>query len=54
MSLKRKTKHILLYRRMFLITYDILAVLAASIIALALRFDFVLESITPHFLDSIW
>lgn len=54
MSLKRKTKHILLYRRMFLITYDIVAVLASSVIALAIRFDFVLENITPHFLDSIW
>ena len=54
MNLKKRTKHILLYRRLFLIIYDIIALLAASIAALAIRYDFHVWEITSEFLDSIW
>ncbi len=54
MSLKRETKHILLYRRMFLITYDIVAAFVSGIAALAIRYDFNIPSITPQFMDSVW
>jgi len=54
MNIKKKTKHILLYRRLFLIAYDIMALLAASILALAIRFDFHFWNITPEFMNSVW
>lgn len=43
----------LIFRRCFLVMYDVLAVCAAMVLALMLRFDFVYSSITPHFLESI-
>ena len=52
MSLQKETKHILLYRRLFLITYDVIAVLISSILALAIRYDFSWWNITPEFMDS--
>ncbi len=53
MSLQKEAKHILLYRRLFLITYDIIAVLIASILALMMRYDLNWRIITPEFLDSV-
>ncbi len=53
MSLQKETKHILLYRRLFLITYDIIAVIASGLLALAIRYDLRLWDITPEFLDSV-
>lgn len=43
----------LITRRMFLVTYDIIAVCLSSVFALMSRFDFSYESVTPHFMDSI-
>lgn len=53
MSLQKETKHILLYRRLFLITYDIIAVIASGVMALAIRYDLQLWGITPEFMDSV-
>ena len=53
MSLQKETKHILLYRRLFLITYDIIAVIASGLLALAIRYDLRLWYIKPDFLDSV-
>ena len=53
MSLPKETKHILLYRRLFLITYDIIAVIISGLLALALRYDLNWQLITPEFLDSV-
>ena len=54
MSFKKQTKYILLYRRMFLISYDCIALLVASILALAIRYDFQFGKITPEFMNSVW
>ena len=53
MSLKKETKHILLYRRLFLITYDIMAVIVSGVFALAIRYDLSWQIITPEFMDSV-
>lgn len=53
MSLQKETKHILLYRRLFLITYDIIAVTVSGLMALAIRYDLRLWDITPEFMDSV-
>ena len=53
MSLQKETKHILLYRRLFLITYDIIAVSVSGLMALAIRYDLRLRDITPEFMDSV-
>lgn len=53
MSLQKETKHILLYRRLFLITYDIIAVTVSGLMALAIRYDLDWWNITPEFMDSI-
>lgn len=49
-----KHKHILLYRRLFLIAYDCLAVILAGVLALTVRFDFRFETVTSHFVTSMW
>ena len=53
MSLPKETKHILLYRRLFLITYDMIAVIISGMIALAIRYDLDWWNITPEFMDSV-
>lgn len=53
MSLPKETKHILLYRRLFLITYDIIAVTASGMLALAIRYDLRWWDITVEFMDSV-
>jgi len=52
--LKQKTKYILLYRRLFLITYDCIAAAASGLLALIMRFDFQFEKITEHFVTHMW
>ena len=52
-NLQKETKHILLYRRLFLITYDIIAVIVSGVLALAIRYDLNWWNITPEFLDSV-
>ena len=44
----------LLYRRLFLIIYDIVAVVASSVLALLLRYELVYQDIEPRFLDSVY
>ena len=44
----------LLIRRIFLMCYDMLAVFAASILALLVRFDFHIMSVPPEYLDEVW
>ncbi len=43
----------LLYRRTSLVIYDIAAVLLSSFLAIAMRYEFVLESIPDYFLQTI-
>jgi len=50
---KRVIDSKLITRRMFLITYDVLAVAASSFLALFLRANLVFDEIEPRFLDSI-
>ena len=50
----KKINTALLYRRIFLIVYDILAVVASSVLALVIRHEFVYSSIDERFLDSIY
>lgn len=54
MSFRQRTKHILLYRRLFLIAYDCLAALLSGVLALMMRFDFRFETITDHFITAMW
>ncbi|MDD6000506.1 MAG: polysaccharide biosynthesis protein, partial [Lachnospiraceae bacterium] len=44
----------LLIRRIFLMCYDMLAVFAASILALLVRFDFHIMSVPSEYLDEVW
>lgn len=44
----------LLIRRIFLMCYDLLAVFAASILALLVRFDFHIMSVPSEYLDEVW
>lgn len=52
--MKRTINTALLYRRIFLIIYDILAVVASSILALLIRYELVYADIDPQFLESIY
>lgn len=52
--MKRTINLALLYRRIFLIIYDILAVTASSILALLIRYEFVYSDINPVFLESVY
>lgn len=44
----------LLFRRAFLITYDIAAIFAASALALLLRYEFVYSAIDVKFIEYVW
>ena len=50
----KKINTALLYRRIFLIVYDVLAVVASSVLALLLRYELVYRDIDEKFLDSIY
>ena len=50
----KKINTALLYRRIFLIVYDVLAVVASSVLALLLRYELVYRDIDKKFLDSIY
>ncbi len=45
---------VLYMRKVFLIIFDIMAVLVASVLAIAMRFDFNPNSIPPHFMNNVW
>ena len=40
-------------RQLFLVAYDVFAVVASSVLALLFRYNMVLEDIDPKFMDSI-
>lgn len=44
----------LLIRRIFLMCYDLLALFAASILALLVRFDFHIMNVPSEYLDEVW
>ena len=44
----------LLIRRIFLMCYDVLAVFAASIVALLIRFDLNIKSVPFQYMDEVW
>ncbi|MBO5166197.1 MAG: polysaccharide biosynthesis protein [Lachnospiraceae bacterium] len=50
----KKINTALLYRRIFLIVYDVLAVVASSVLALLLRYELVYRDIDEKFLESIY
>lgn len=52
--MKRTINTALLYRRIFLVIYDIIAVVAAAVIALVIRYEFVYRNIEKTFLDSVY
>ena len=52
--MKKTINTALLYRRIFLLIYDIAAVFASSVMALWMRYEFVYKDIDPVFLDSIY
>lgn len=52
--MKRTINTALLYRRIFLVIYDIIAVVAAAVIALVIRYEFVYRNIEKNFLDSVY
>lgn len=50
----KKINTALLYRRIFLIVYDVLAVVVTSVLALLIRYEFVYRDIDEKFLDSVY
>lgn len=52
--MKKTFNAALLYRRIFLIIYDVLAVVASSLLALIIRYEFVYGDIDQRFLDSVY
>lgn len=52
--MKRSINTALLYRRIILLAYDIMAVFLSSVLALVIRYEFVYNSIKKEFLDSIY
>ena len=52
--MKRTFNPSLLYRRIFLFIYDAFAVLASSLLALLMRYEFIYGEIDPQFLNSIY
>ena len=52
--MKKTINTALLYRRIFLLIYDIAAVFASSVMALWMRYEFVYKDIDPVFLDSVY
>ena len=43
----------LLYRRTFLIIYDVISIVAASYLAILMRFEFEWDAIPQHFMNPI-
>ncbi len=54
MSLKQRTKHILLYRRLFLMVFDCGAAIVAGILAILMRFDFQWNEIANYYFTDMW
>ncbi len=52
--MKHLRPSVLYMRKVFLIIFDIIAVLVASVLAIAMRFDFNLNSIPEHFMNNVW
>ena len=52
--MKKSINTALLYRRIILLAYDIMAVFLSSVLALVIRYEFVYNSIKKEFLDSIY
>lgn len=52
--MKKTVNTALLYRRIFLIIYDICAVVVASVLALLIRYDLIYKNIDPIFLESVY
>ena len=52
--MKKTINTALLYRRIFLLIYDIAAVFASSVMALWMRYEFVYKDIDPVFLNSVY
>ena len=52
--MKKTINTALLYRRIFLLVYDIFAVFASSVLALLIRYEFVYDAIDKKFLNSIY
>ncbi len=52
--MKKSINTALLYRRTFLIIYDVFAVVASSILALLVRYELIYSDIKPQFLESIY
>ena len=51
---KRIHDYRLLFRRVFLVSYDVVAILAASALALLLRFEFSYSQIDAKYIEMIW
>ena len=51
---KKIRDHKLLFRRLFLISYDIAAILMASALALLLRFELDYNAIDDRFIEAVW
>ena len=51
---KRVRDYKLLFRRVFLASYDIAAILVASALALLLRFEFSYSQIEPKYIEMVW
>lgn len=51
---KKIRNHKLLFRRLFLVSYDIAAILVASAMALLLRFELDYKAIDDRFIEAVW
>ena len=51
---KRIHDYRLLFRRVFLVSYDVVAILVASALALLLRFEFSYSQIDAKYIEMIW
>ena len=51
---KRVRDYKLLFRRVFLVSYDVAAILVASALALLLRFEFSYHQIEPRYVEMVW
>ncbi len=54
MSFKQRTKHILLYRRLFLMVFDCGAAIIAGILAMLMRFDFTINAMSDMYFTDMW
>ena len=52
--MKRTVNTALLYRKIFLIIYDIIAITASSVLALLIRYEFVYAEIEREYLQSVY